>query len=113
MILKLAWEDHHHPGQGIIRRSEAIFHQQERQGEPRGRGKELSGANWFDAGNTFQHNVIFPRTYTIIYHYGGTWGTDIFIDTLSHSLSLCTTDWSTYNSRYQIRGVADASFFML
>ena len=31
---------------------------------------ELRGANWFDAGNTFQYNVIFPQTLYIIYHTG-------------------------------------------
>ena len=32
------------------------------QGESRGREMGLSGPNWFDAGNTFQQNVIFPQT---------------------------------------------------
>ena len=41
---------------------------------------ELSGANWFDAGNTFQHKVIFPQTYTIIYHPGGL-GKGIYLST--------------------------------
>ena len=41
---------------------------------------ELSGANWFDAGNTFQHKVIFPQTYTIIYHPGGP-GKGIYLST--------------------------------
>ena len=43
-----------------------------------------SGPNWFDAGNTFQQNVIFPQTTTIIYHPGGP-GEQIYLLTRSAS----------------------------